>query len=252
MIKNIPAILLLVLCSLSIKDVGAQSAKGIVQRAEEKIQGKQSAYTEMTITVIRPRWEREMRMKSWSKGTDLSMILVLSPAKEAGISFLKRDKEVWNWIPAIERTIKMPPSMMMQSWMGTDITNDNLVRESSVVTDYEHELLGDTVIMGRKCWKIRLIAKPEAAVVWGSVKLFIDQEDYIQLLSEFYDEDGYLIQKMRVTKIEPIDGQTLATEIEVIPVDKNGQKTVMRIDDVVFDQPMGDQFFTIQNMKKLK
>ena len=93
----------------------AQDAKEIIRKAEEKMRGKESAYTEMTIEVIRPKWTRTMGLKSWSRGNDYSLMVLTEPAKDAGTAFLKRHKEVWNWVPSIERSIKMPPSMMMQS-----------------------------------------------------------------------------------------------------------------------------------------
>ena len=119
------------------------TATEILQKADEKTRGSESAYSEMTITTVRPKWTREMAMKSWAKGNDYSLILITSPARDKGTAFLKRKKEVWNWVPNIERSIKMPPSMMMQSWMGTDFTNDDLVRESSTVDDYDSEVVGD-------------------------------------------------------------------------------------------------------------
>lgn len=116
------------------------TAKAIVKKAEDNMRGNTSK-ADITIKIIRPTWDREMNMKAWTKGDDYSMILITSPAKEKGTVFLKRIKEVWNWIPAIERTIKLPPSMMSQSWMGTDFTNDDLVKEASSVSDYDHKLL---------------------------------------------------------------------------------------------------------------
>ena len=117
-----------------------QEAKDIVKKADDKAKGKTSIAS-ITIQTIRPNWTREMSVKAWTKGKDLTLILVLAPAKEKGVVFLKRKKEVWNWIPSIERNIKMPPSMMSQSWMGTDFTNDDLVKEASIIEDYSHSFL---------------------------------------------------------------------------------------------------------------
>ena len=230
----------------------AQDAVAIIEKAEEKFRGKETAYSEMTITIVRPKWQREMTMKSWSKGNDYSLILVTAPAKEKGMAFLKRHKEVWNWVPSIERTIKLPPSMMMQSWMGTDLTNDDLVRESSAVKDYTQKVVGDSTIIGRKCWKLELIPKPDAPVVWGKLIMFIDQQDYIQLRGEYYDEDGYLVNAMNAFNIKTLGGQKLAGTWEMIPVDKKGHKTVMQFNKMEFDKPIAEQFFTTQNMKKVK
>ena len=228
------------------------TAKEILQKAEEKTRGTESAYSEMAITTVCPRWTREMTMKSWAKGNDFSLILITGPARDKGTAFLKRKKEVWNWVPNIERTIKMPPSMMMQSWMGTDFTNDDLVRESSTVNDYNSKAVGDSTIAGRTCWKLELIPKPEAPVVWGRVVVFIDQADFVQLRAESYDEDLYLVNVMNASEIKEMDGQTIATKMEMIPVDKKGQKTVMEIKAIQFNESISEDFFTTQNMKRVQ
>lgn len=230
----------------------AQDAKEIIRKAEEKMRGKESAYMEMTIEVVRPKWTRTMALKSWSKGDDKSLMVLTAPAKDQGTAFLKRDKEVWNWVPSIERSIKMPPSMMMQSWMGTDLSNDDLVRESSNVTDYTHKLAGDSTIDGRKCWKIILTPKPDAPVVWGKVVAFVDQKHYVQLKAEQYDEDGFMVNKMVGSDIKTMDGVTLASRLELIPVEKDVHKTVMIIDDIKFNESYDDGFFTVQNMKRIR
>jgi len=229
-----------------------QDAKEIIRKAEEKMRGKTSSYMEMTIETVRPKYTREMSLKSWSKGDDFSLMVLTAPAKDAGTAFLKRDREVWNWVPSIERSIKMPPSMMSQSWMGTDMSNDDLVRESSNVTDYTHKILGDSTIDGRKCWKLELNPKPDAPVVWGKVVLFIDQADYIQLKAEQYDEDGYLVNIMNSSEIKEMDGVKMATHLELIPVDKDGHRTIMKISNIKFNEAYDDGFFTVQNMKRIR
>lgn len=229
-----------------------QDAKEIIRKAEEKTRGISSSYMEMSIETIRPKYTREMSIKSWSKGNDYSLMVLTAPAKDAGTAFLKRQKEVWNWMPSIERSIKMPPSMMSQSWMGTDMSNDDLVRESSNVTDYTHKIIGEKTMLDRKCWIIEMTPLPEAPVVWGKVVVYIDQKDYIQLRAEQYDEDGELINELLSSNIKSLGGAMMATEIELIPVDKPGNKTVMKINAIKFNQPIEDSFFTVQNMKTIR
>lgn len=252
--KTLPTVLTILMLMFGSIAASAQTptAKEILQKAEEKTRGTESAYSELKITTVRPRWTREMTMKSWAKGNDFSLILITGPARDKGTAFLKRKKEVWNWVPNIERTIKMPPSMMMQSWMGTDFTNDDLVRESSTVNDYNSEIVGDSTIAGRTCWKLRLIPKPDAPVVWGKVVVFIDQQDYIQLRTESYDEDFYLVNVMNASAIKEVDGQTIATKMEMIPQDKDGHKTLMEITQMQFNPDISEDFFTTQNMKRVK
>lgn len=211
----------------------------------------ETSQAEMIIQTVRPTWAREMRVKTWLKGERYAMILIKTPVKDKGVSFLKRDKEVWNWIPSLERSIKLPPSMMSQSWMGTDFTNDDLVKESSTVEDYEHTFAGDTVINGRNCYIIKLIPKPEAAVVWGKLIMCIDKRDFIELHARFYDDEGELINTMNASEVKRMDGRLIPTHLEMIPADKKGQKTVLIYSSVVFNKPLPDAFFTLQQIKNL-
>ncbi len=113
----------------------------------------QSNYSEVKMTIHRPKWDRSMSFKSWMKGSDYALIYITSPAQEAGQVFLKRGNEMWNWLPSIDRMIKIPPSMMMQSWMGSDLTNDDLVKESSIVDDYDHKIIGQEKVSGYDCYQ---------------------------------------------------------------------------------------------------
>lgn len=229
----------------------AQDAKEIVTKAENNIHGLTSA-TEMTVQIIRPAWTRTMSLKAWTKGEDYSLCIVTAPAKDAGTVFLKRVKEIWNWLPTIERSVKLPPSMMAQSWMGTDFTNDDLVKASSRIDDYNHKIIGDSVIESRKCWKIEMIPLPEAAVVWGKVIMFVDQKDYLELRLEFYDEDNKLVNILQCSDIRILGGRTMPCKMEMIPAEKKGQETVITYSSAVFDKPIDDSFFTTENMKKVK
>ncbi len=231
--------------------LSGQQAIDIVKAADQKLKGL-SSEAEMTIRIIRPTWKREISLKTWSKGDKYALILVTAPAKDKGMVSLKRDKEVWNWIPSIERTIKLPPSMMTQSWMGTDFTNDDLVKQSSIVTDYIHTLEKDTIIENYTCHKIILTPKSEAAVVWGKIIIYISQKEFMQLRAEYYDEEDDLINVMSGSKIKNLGGKLLPSEMEMIPVDKPGQKTVLVYNSLTFDKPIEESFFTVQNMKTVR
>ncbi len=229
----------------------AQNATEIVKKAEDKARGEQ-AYGEMKMTIVRPKWTREITMKSWTKGDKYSLVVVTAPARDKGTAFLKRDKEIWNWQPSIDRSIKMPPSMMMQSWMGSDFTNDDLVKQSSMVTDFTHKLIGKETVEGRPCHKIEFTPKPQAAVVWGKIIMWIDQKDYLEMKVEFYDEDGYLVNTMYGKNIQTIGGRTLPTRLELIPADKDGQKTIIEQLDLDFNVKLDESYFSVQNLKRVK
>lgn len=141
--------------------------------------------------------------------------------------------------------------MMSQSWMGTDFTNDDLVRESSMVTDYSHKLLGDTTIQNKDCYIIQMTPEPNAPVVWGSVRTYISKQLKNQLLTKFYDEDGELVNVMKFTNIKEMDGRTIPATLEMIPQDDKGHKTIMTYESIDFEGGKDESFYTLRNMKNL-
>ena len=204
------------------------------------------------MNIIRPDWTRSMSMKSWTKGQDLSLVLVTAPAKDKGSASLKRQKEMWNWIPSIERVIKIAPSMLSQSWMGSDFTNDDLINQSSIVVDYQHRLIEEQIIDGDNCYVIDAIAKPDAPVVWSKIRLWVSTESYLQRKVEFYDEFDDLVNTMETFDVKQVGGRLIATRMIMIPVDKPGNKTEMITHEAQFDFDIGDDFFSQSQMKALR
>ncbi|MAO65198.1 MAG: outer membrane lipoprotein-sorting protein [Balneola sp.] len=247
--KNLAALFIFLLISCSGLLYG-QDATEIIRQMDEKMRGE-SLKAEMSMTIVRPTWERTVSMTSWSKDTEYSLILITAPARDEGTAYLKRGNEIWNWVPSVGRTIKMPPSMMMQSWMGSDFTNDDLVRESSVVTDYEHELVDEDSIDGRECYKIQMTPKPDAPVVWDRVDVWVSKEEYLQLRSEFYDEFGELINVMKGMNVKEFDGRMIPSKMEMIPQDKEGHKTVLEYESMEFNVGIPESFFSVQNMRRV-
>tara|TARA_B110000014_G_scaffold170541_1_gene121166 strand:+ start:94 stop:837 length:744 start_codon:yes stop_codon:yes gene_type:complete len=233
-------------------NICAQDANQILKNSEQKIQGIKSSYQEMMIKIVRPKWSKEMTMKGWSIGEDYFASVVLSPAKEKGTVFLKRENEVWNYIPSIERTIKLPPSMMMQNWMGTDFTNDDLVQRSSITDDYTNTIIGNEIIDGLDCWIIELIPNEDAAVVWGKLMMWIDKRDYMQLKTQFFDEYDEMISIMTGKAIKSFDGKKLPAIIEFVPLDKEGNKTIVERLVWKFDIDINERYFLPNYMKNLR
>lgn len=244
--------LLIIIVTFTSVSAWSQDATEIIRKADEKARGIESSQGTMRMTIVRPSWSREVEIKSWTKGRDYSLMLITAPARDQGTAFLKRDKEIWNWQPSIDRAIKLPPSMMMQSWMGSDFTNDDLVRESSIVVDYTHDLLGSEIIEGMDCYKIQLNPKPEAPVVWGKVITWIEKNELLQLKTEFYDEDDYLVNTMYGKNVRMLGGRLLPTRLEMVPAEEEGKMTVVEQLDLTFDNPISENFFSIQNMKRIR
>lgn len=229
----------------------SQTATEIIKKSDELMQGN-SSYSEMTMTIVRPTYQRNISFKSWSKGRDYGMVLITAPAKEKGQSFLKRKNEMWNWVPSISKMIKLPPSMLSQGWMGSDVSNNELLNESSIVNDYDHILLGKENFGGYICWKIKLVPKPGTPVVWGYIIKWISQDGYFQLKSEYYDEENQKVKTEIATDIKTMDNRLIPTRFEVIPADNPKQKTILTIVTMDFDIPIKDDFFSQQQMKILK
>ncbi|RLD20653.1 MAG: outer membrane lipoprotein-sorting protein [Bacteroidetes bacterium] len=231
--------------------VSAQSAVEIVQKSIDLINGQSSQAT-ITMTITRPKYTRSLEMKTWSSGSDYFMVYIASPAQEKGQVFMKRETDMWNWIPKISRMIKIPPSMMSQSWMGSDFTNDDLVKVNSLAVDYTHSIQGEEVIEGYECYKIELIPTLESAVVWGKVNMWIAKTESFQMKMEYYDEDMELVNLMEASDVKQFGDRKLPAKMVMTPVKKEGQQTMMVTSEQTFNVDIDQGFFSQQNMKKVR
>ncbi len=227
------------------------TAKEIVIKADNLQRGETNK-SAMSMTVIRPKWERTITMKSWSLGRDYSMTLITAPAKDKGQVFLKRKNEMWNWVPAINRMIKLPPSMMSQGWMGSDYSNDDILKESSIVVDYAHTIIGEEDVSELTCYKIELTPKEDATVVWGKVIKWISKKEFWQMKTEYYDEDDELIRTEIASDVKQFGDRKLPSHLEIIPADKPGQKTVIDVLSAQYNIKVDEKFFSQQNMKRVR
>jgi len=228
------------------------SATDIIRKADEKFNGEKSSMMVMVMTIIRPSWQRSVEFKNWSLGKDYALTLITAPSKDIGQTFLKRGTEMWNWNPSINRLIKLPPSMMSQGWMGSDYTNDDILKESSVVNDYTHEIVGEETVTGRECYRIKMVAKEDAAVIWGHQIRWVDKKDFLVLKAELYDEDRVLVRTETGSDIKTMDGRVIQTKIELVPANEPGNKTVIIIKEIKFNIPVQESFFSQQNMKNVR
>jgi len=231
--------------------VFAQSAIEIIKKADELMKGK-SSYAEVEMQIIKTDWERTFGMKMWALEPDYAIIYITNPARDKGTVTLKRKKEVWNWIPSAQKIIKIPPSMMLQSWMGSDFTNDDLVKESSVVNDYTHTVIGEEKFNGYDSYKIESVPKPDAGVVWDKLITWIAKDYYFQLKTEFYDEDGFLVKTYLGSDIKKMDGRLIPTHWEMLPEDRPGEKTTFTYFEIQFNIDIDESFFSEKNMKRVR
>ncbi len=237
--------------ALSASCQSPESAAEVVKKANDLMNGR-SSRSLAVMKVIRPGWSREISMKTWSLGSDYYMIYITSPAQDKGQVFLKRNNEMWNWIPSISRVIRIPPSMMGQNWMGSDFTNNDLVKANSIVNDYTHTLLGMENFGGYECYKIQMVPKPGAAVVWDKIIAWIAKDKYFMLKAEYYDEDGELVNREVQSEVKHFGDRDLPSKLVMTPVKDPGKQTVFTFVQLAFNMPLNQDFFSQQNMKNVR
>jgi outer membrane lipoprotein-sorting protein len=229
----------------------AQTAVEVIQKMQDVTRGDK-IYSEVTMKIIRPRFTREMSMQSWGLGEDYSLIRVTAPARDRGIAYLKRKNEIWNWMPSVDRLIKLPPSMMTQSWMGSDFTNDDLVRETSVIDDYEHRLLKDEVIDGYLCYVIELKPKAGKPIVWSRVVVWVAKQHHFQLKAEQFDDKDKLVNRIEFSDVKNFGGRQLPAVMTLTPMNKPGHQTILIQEKIDFNPAITEDFFSIQNLQRLR
>ncbi len=223
----------------------------VVKKASQNRFGNNS-FSIMRMQIIRPKWKRTIEMKSWSMGDDYSLVLITAPAKEKGQVFLKRKKEMWNYIPRISRMIKLPPSMMSQGWMGSDYSNDDIINQNSLLDNYTHKIVGSESIDGRECYKIESVPKEDADIVWGKKISWISKEGFWVLKSQSYDDDGLLVRTETASQIKAFGKKKLPSLYTVVPADEEGHKTVFELLKIDFDIKIDEKFFSQANMKRVR
>mgnify|MGYP000002063305 FL=1 len=230
--------------------LAAQDASTILKKSEAYLRGAQST-AEVSITTVRPGWQRTMDAKLWNKGTDMSCILITGPKRDAGTVFMKNGEDIWNYVPAIKKLVALPAALV-QNWMGTDISNDALINAGALTVDYTPEITGSKQVAGADCWVLELTPKPDAPVVWGRIVAYIDKATFVQLGGEFYDEDEFLVTEMQASELTNFDGRKLPKVIKMVPAEDPESYTEIRYSYVDFTTPIPDSFFTKANIKNVE
>jgi len=225
------------------------TAKEIIEKADDLMRGETS-FSELTMKITTPRYERELSMKSWTAGRDKAFIVVTSPAKDAGVAFLKEGRQMWNYLPNVERTVKIPPSMMSQSWMGSDFSNSDLSRADTFIVDFTHAIVGTEEVAGQLCWKIELNAKPDAPVVWTKILVWAAKDTYIMVRAQYFDEDGQVARTFEADRIVDAGNRRVATHWVMTNHKKPGNRTEMTFDKIQFDLKIPPDTFSTRNLTR--
>jgi hypothetical protein len=249
-IKRLSTPLLLLLCLTGGTSFPQENtSQEILDRIDKMWRGESSVGT-YQMKIKTSNWERNLRIKSWTKGLDYTLIRIEYPKKEKGVSTLKVQNNLWNFLPKINRVIKVPSSLMMGSWMGSHFTNDDLVKESTLANDYHHSITFEGDRDGQKVYEITLLPKEEAAVVWGKIVILVRKDDLMPLYEEFFDENEKPVRKMVLTEVKMMGGRLLPTRMSVVPYDKPGEFTEVVYVEINFDVELSDSFFSLRNLKQ--
>ena len=227
----------------------AQDAKQIIQKAEDAIKGKTSSHSIMEMTITTSDYTRTMKMESWSIGNSKALIKTLAPAREAGNRTLKLDNEIWMYLRNTETTIRIPPSMMLQSWNGSDYTYDDMVREEKLAEDYAISIIGTEKIDNMDCWKLQLIPKPDAPVVWGKIIYWVRREDNLPSQVEYFDEKGKSMRTMVMSDFKMMGGRKIPAIWTMFNSDRS-HSTEIKTDEISFDTRIPASIFSLKELEK--
>lgn len=223
------------------------AAQDIIRKAMDHYRG-QTSYSEMTMTIHRPDWERSMTMRGWSEGDKQTLVRVVEPKKDAGNGTLSVDGNMWTYTPKINRVIKVPSSMMSQNWMGSDFSNKDISKDTAIIEDYDHTLLSTHEEGGHTIWVIESVPHEEAAVVWGREVLEV-RDDWVLLRQEFWDQDNELVKVLEAGQIREMGGRNVATVLRMGKVATPDEWTEVRTEAVEFDLALPANLFTLSNLR---
>ncbi len=222
------------------------SLKTIIEHLDQ-LYRSDTAYAEMEMIIKTPHWERTLTMKSWSEGLEKTFIVIESPRREKGVSTMRNGNEMWNFFPKINKVMKVPPSMMMGSWMGSDFTNDDLVKESTRMDDYHAKLIQGE---NRESYYVEFVPRKDTVSLWGKIVSEIARASLLPVNEIFYDEKDEKIREMNFKEVKTLGGKTIPTVMELIPVTKKDHKTIVRYQSAQFDIELDKDTFTLRNLKK--
>lgn len=230
-------------------DAASPDPARLLQRVEQALEGRSSAGT-LSMRITTSSWTRSLKLKFWSKGEGLALLRILDGGpREIGMMTLKRDKQLWNYLPQAGRVMKLPAGMLGDSWMGSDFTNDDLVNGSSLVDDFTTRVDGLATHEGRAAWRVVLTPRPGAAIVWGQVEMLVERATCVPLVNRFFDEDGKLARTMTYSDLRTVGWRQFPARVVVTPADA-ARTTVVSYDEIQFDLELPDDMFSLHRLQQ--
>jgi hypothetical protein len=227
----------------------ATRAKSLLNHIDDMWRGK-SSYAVTTMQVKTQHYSRMMKMEGWSKGKEQTLFRIIEPLREKGTTTLKSGNHIYTYLPKTDRTIKLTSGMMMGSWMGSHLTNDDLVKEARLEEDYDVTISFEGERDGQNIIEFLLIPKPNAAVVWGKLTLIILADSHIPVVEYYYDEDMQLARTISFTDVKILGGRELPSTLRVVPTDKPDEYTEFVYNQMQFDINVSDSLFSLSSLKK--
>jgi outer membrane lipoprotein-sorting protein len=224
-------------------------AAAMIRRIDQLLTGRSSVGV-MTMSIKTPAWSRSLKLKIWSQGKDLALVRVLEGGpRETGMMTLKREKQLWNWLPQAGRVMKLPSSMLGDSWLGSDFTNDDLLKGNSLTDDFNVAISGIEKIAGGDAWRAVLDPKPTAVVVWGRIEMLIDRRNCLPVEEQFFDEDGKPARQMRFSDFRQIGWRQFPAKMTVVPAEK-GRETSITYSEIQFDVDIPADTFSLDRLRQ--
>ena len=238
----------LLLCTLAPAREPPPDIEAVIKHIDQ-LYRSETNHADIEMHIVTPHWERTLAMTIWTQGMQKTFIRITAPKKEQGVATLRIGNEMWNYLPKTNKVMKIPPSMMMGSWMGSDFTNDDLVRESSMLKDYTYQFVTPEDASPDHLY-VQLVPKEDSPIVWGKIVAAVQASDYIPVWQRFYDEKGNLMRVMNFKEIKTFAGKTLPSVMEMLPQNKEGHKTVVRWLNATFDSEIDGKIFTRRNLQR--
>jgi outer membrane lipoprotein-sorting protein len=249
MFKLLRLLLFISAILISVQNIAYALDHDIIEiiNAVDKVHRSNTSNQEMEMTIVTPNWERTMSFEMWSEAMEKTFIYIKSPKKDLGTATLRVGREMWNYFPKINKVMKVPPSMMMGSWMGSDFTNDDLAKETSLEKDYNGSFI---IPEDKENYNIELIPKGTAAIVWGKITIKVRRADLMPLEQAFYDEKGHRMRLMEFKDVQNFDGKMKPSILEMRSLSNKGNKTTIKIVKATFDKKLDPDVFSLRNLQK--
>lgn len=229
----------------------APDVAALVKRTEQSMDGR-SSIAVMSMKIVTPAWSRALKLKVWARGRDYALVQIIEAGpREVGMMTLKREKQLWNYLPQAGRVMKLPSGMLGDSWLGSDLTNDDLVKGSSIVDDFTSKVTGTEERDGRRAWRVALLPKPSSTLVWDKIEMLIDRQTCVPLEEAFYDEAGKVARRMIFSDLKQLGWRQVATRIVIVPAEA-GRQTQIVYDSQEFDVDIDEATFSLHRLQQGK